>query len=88
VDVQESLEQALRSSEPVSELRALAVRLFAEGQTNEAVLAFEAARQRLWEEQREADEEAVMEGMDFLVGWCAPHMKLPDPAPLAPEVKP
>jgi hypothetical protein len=90
VGVQDSLEQALHSPEPVNELRALALRLFAEGQTKEAVVAsFEAVRQRLREEQREADEDAVMDVMDFLVGWCAPHVKLPaDQTSLAPEVKP
>jgi hypothetical protein len=88
--VQDSLEQALRSAEPLNELRALIQTLFAEGQTKAAILAsFEAARQRLRVEQREADEDAVTDAMDFLVGWCAPHMKLSgDPTSLAPEVKP
>jgi hypothetical protein len=26
---------------------------------------------------READEDMVMDVMDFLMGWCSPHMKLP-----------
>jgi hypothetical protein len=26
---------------------------------------------------READEDAITDVMDFLVGWCSPHMKLP-----------
>jgi hypothetical protein len=88
--VQDSLEQALRSPEPVNALRALALQLFAEGQTKAAIVAsFEAARQRLRAEQREADEDTVMDAMDFPVGWCSPHMKLSgDPSPLAPEVKP
>jgi hypothetical protein len=26
---------------------------------------------------RETEEDPVMDVMDFLVGWCSPHMKLP-----------
>jgi hypothetical protein len=79
----ESLEQALRSSEPVSALRALALQLLSGGQRKEAVLAlFESARQQLREANRAADEDAVMDVMDCLAGWCSPHMKLPpDPVP-------
>lgn len=74
----ESLEQALRLPEPVSQLRSLALRLFSEGQDRAQVLErFEAARQQLRQAGREADEDAVMDVMDFLVGWCSPHMKLP-----------
>lgn len=87
--VHDFLEQALHSPEPVNELRALALRLFAEGQTKDAVVAsFEVARQRLREEQREADEDVVMDVMDFLVGWCSPHMKVPtDSTPVASSLE-
>jgi hypothetical protein len=94
----EELEQALGSAEPVSELRALAARLIAQGREREAVLQlFEAARGRLRKADREKDEDAVLDVMDFLVGWCSPHMEIPlseasngaraipDPAPRAGE---
>jgi hypothetical protein len=74
---EESIEQALRSADPVGELRSLAERLIAQGHNKAAILAlFEQARQRLREGDREADEDAVMDVMDFLTGWCSPHMKL------------
>ncbi len=74
---EELIEQALRSKEPVSELRSLAQRLLSQGQDQAAILAlFERVRQRLRQESREADEDAVMDVMDFLTGWCSPHMKL------------
>ena len=72
------IEHALRSTEPVNELRALVLSLMAEGQSQDAILQiFEGARQELRQADREADEDAVTDVMDFLVGWCSPHMKLP-----------
>jgi hypothetical protein len=75
--LEESIEQALHSQDPVGELRSLAQRLISQGQDQAAILAlFEHVRQRLRHENREADEDAVMDVMDFLMGWCSPHMKL------------
>jgi hypothetical protein len=72
------IERALRSAEPLNELRGLVLSLMAEGQSRDAVLQlFECARQELRRADREADEDAVTDVMDFLVGWCSPHMKLP-----------
>ena len=76
------IEQALRGGDPVNELRNLALHLLATGQTREAILEFfERARQHLRLAGRETDEDAVMDGMDFLVGWCSPHMNLPPEQP-------
>ncbi len=76
--IDQRIEQALRSSEPVHELRNLVLQLFAEGQSREAILElFEGTRQQLRQADRETEEDAVMDVMDFLVGWCSPHMKLP-----------
>jgi hypothetical protein len=73
----ESIEQALRSPEPANKLRSLVEQRFAKGEDKATVLAaFENARQELRQAGREADEDAVMDVMDFLVGWCSPHMKL------------
>ena len=80
--IDERIEKALRSSAPVNELRSLALNLLATGQTREAVMdLFEIARQQSRQFDREADEDAVMDVMDFLVGWCSPHMKLPPEQP-------
>jgi hypothetical protein len=80
--IDERIEKALQSNEPVNELRNVALRLLADSQTREAVLElFERARQQLRQADREAEEEAVTDVMDFLVGWCSPHMKLPPEQP-------
>ena len=72
------IERALRSTAPVNELRSLVLSLMAEGQSRDAILQlFEGARQELRNADREADEDAVTDVMDFLVGWCSPHIKLP-----------
>jgi hypothetical protein len=72
-----SIDQALRSPEPAQNLRLLAKELYSRGVLSTSVLAmFEEARQALREAGREADEDAVMDVMDYLVGWCSPHMKL------------
>ena len=72
------IEQALRANNPVKELRDLTLHLLANGQTRDAILElFERARQQLRQADRETEEDAVMDAMDFLVGWCSPHMKLP-----------
>lgn len=66
------IEQALASSEQVRSLRDLVLTFFAEGQSRESVLdLFERARQELRAANRETAEDAVMDVMDFLVGWCS-----------------
>jgi len=37
---------------------------------------FEQTRRQLREAGRDREEEVVLEIMDFLVGWCSPHMNL------------
>jgi hypothetical protein len=76
--VDECLEQALHSAEPVDQLRSLVLRLLSQGQDKATVLErLEQMRRQLREADREADEDAVMDVMDFLLGWCSPHMRLP-----------
>jgi len=80
--IDQRIEKALQANEPVNELRNVARNLFADGQTREAVVdLFEHARQQLRQANREAEEDAVMDVMDLLVGWCSPHMKLPPEQP-------
>jgi hypothetical protein len=69
--IDERIEKALSSNAPVQELRNLASHLLAQGQT----------RHTLRQADREAEEDAVMDVMDVLVGWCSPHMKLPPEQP-------
>jgi hypothetical protein len=55
----------------------LAAELLRSGQDRDGVYdLFESARAALLEADREADEDAVMDVMDFLTGWCSPRMKL------------
>jgi hypothetical protein len=76
--IDQRIEQALRSTTPVVELRSLIVHLLGDGRPRETILQlFEAAREEMRQTGREVDEEVVMDVMDFLVGWCSPHMKLP-----------
>jgi hypothetical protein len=70
-------ETALRSSDPVNELRRLAQRLLDDGSDLAVVRnAFERVRQQLRAAEREQDEDAVMDVLDFLTGWCSPHVSL------------
>lgn len=72
-------ENALASEDRVYGLRKLAQRFLEEGSRPKTILdRFEQARRGLRESGREADEDAVMDVMDFLVGWCSPHASLQD----------
>jgi hypothetical protein len=82
--IDQRIQEALRSSEPVNELRNLVLRLLTDGRTREAILELlESARQQLRQANCETDEDVVMDVMDFLVGWCSPHMKLSPELPTA-----
>jgi hypothetical protein len=82
--IDQRIQRALGSSEPVKDLRNLILQLFADGQTRESILELlEGTRQQLRKSNRETDEDAVMDGMDFLVGWCSPHMNVPPEQPIA-----
>ena len=70
-------EEALASSHPLWELRGVVRGLLADGHGREDVLAdFERFRLVLQAAEREADEDIVLEVMDFLAGWCSPHVRL------------
>ncbi len=72
-------EEALRSGDRVGALRKLAQRLLDEGSEPLVLRAqFEQVRQELRKAAREDDEDPVMDVLDFLTGWCSPHMKLQD----------
>ncbi len=77
MNLDDVFDAALRSSNPTTELRAVAVRFADEGYDSARLLAlFEGQRKRLREAGREADEDVVTDVMDFILGWCAPHMKV------------
>jgi hypothetical protein len=70
-------EDALQSETPFERLWHLARILAAEGHAPPAVLElFEQARTRLQAQQREQDEDVLLDVMDCIVGWCGEHMAL------------
>jgi hypothetical protein len=75
---EEQLEATLHSSQPPEELRSLVLRLHAEGFDQAAILErFENVRRQLREAGREKEEDAILDVMDLITGWCSPSMKLP-----------
>jgi hypothetical protein len=73
----ERFEEALQATDPVAALRALALALNAEGWRKADVLhLFESYQAQLRDSGREAEEDAVLDVLDFLTGWCSPHMKI------------
>jgi hypothetical protein len=79
------LEQCLAAPNALQRLRDLIEKLYTQGQTQPMILElFEAARRQLRQAGRERDEDTLTEAMDFLIGWCSPHMDLAGP----PQPKP
>jgi hypothetical protein len=77
MQVDPRIEQTLRSAEPLGQLRSLVGHLRAQGLQQQTILdLFEQARQQLRQAGRNREEDTIMEVMDFLVGWCSPHMSL------------
>lgn len=74
---QKCFNDALNSPEPIWSLREAVQDLLTRGQMQEVVLAeLENFQDMLQEEEREEDEDVVLEVMDFLTGWCSPHMTI------------
>lgn len=79
-DVEQRLSELVSSTPPARlmfPLRDVARDALAQGYEKDALIEdFESMRARLDEQGEEEREDAVMEVMDFLYGWCSPHMKL------------
>jgi len=72
-----SLDEALNSPIPLQRLRELMQRFLAQGMDRHALLdLLERNRKPLRDAGREADEDLLLEVMDFLAGWCNPTNKL------------
>ena len=75
---EDEVESALAQPSSLLVMRELAARLLSQGHPRDDVLQrFDAARLRLREQGRPGDEDVVTDVMDFIVGWCSPHMRLP-----------
>jgi hypothetical protein len=83
--IEERLEHALATDQPALALRSLAGELSQEGRTRQEIYtALESllVRLRAHPGSRESQEDAVLEVMDSLTGWCHPG------AELLPEERP
>jgi hypothetical protein len=74
------MDAAVHSAAPLAELRSLVRQELEASVPPEQVLEkLEALRSRLPADE-EAEEDVVLDVMDFVTGWCSPHMRLVDGA--------
>jgi len=72
-----AIHAALRSDEPLDNLRRAVDGQLSAGVSREAINArLEVVRSELRAEGREDDEDVVLDVMDFVTGWSSPHMRL------------
>ena len=77
ITTDELFEAALASVEPVWELRGVIRGRLADGHDRDMLLHdLEALQLDLREAGRDVDEDAVLEVMDFVVGWSSPLTRL------------
>lgn len=68
---------AFRADQPLWELREVVKSLLAASYDRQVVIEdLTAFALELRAAGREADEDIVFDVLDFLTGWCSPHMKL------------
>ncbi|HSD83887.1 MAG TPA: hypothetical protein VLG46_08515 [Anaerolineae bacterium] len=73
----EQLDAALKTERPMTCLRELLRDLIAQGEEREFLLGeLENYRHVLRKAGRDADEDIILEVMDFLVGFCGPGMEI------------
>jgi hypothetical protein len=77
MDSVQQFEKALQGGQPTTCLREVVRGLLAQGYTRQTVLdELETFRRLLQQSGRLEDEDVVLEVLDFLAGWCSPHMAL------------
>jgi hypothetical protein len=77
MQIEEQFSEALRSDQPTLRLRDVIIDLLAHGQTRDVIATeLENYRNHLQDQGRSDDEDAVLDAMDFLQGWCSPQMKI------------
>jgi hypothetical protein len=76
--LEDRFEKALHSANPVESLRNLVVGLSSEGYDKPQIVELFEQRLTLIQSDpaREAEADAMRDVLDFLIGWCSPHMKL------------
>ena len=76
-EIQQQFSAALSSERPLECLRTVVQALIEQGHERPSIeRELEDFRIRLQQEGRDQDEDIVLDVMDFLVGWCSPHMKV------------
>ena len=84
--IQAEIRAAAQSSEPLDSLREIVLRLSASGRSKTEIYGlFEGAMLAVREEHDGADsseEDAIMDAMDLLAGFCSPHAALLPDEPL------
>jgi len=69
--------EALAMPNPIRSLRGTVERLLAQGQSRTELIAeLEQFREVLRQSDQDDAEDAVLDVMDFVVGWASPHMKV------------
>jgi hypothetical protein len=77
VSITDEFNAALASGEGLEGLRSAVERELRSGVPREHVIAqLEALRSDLREDGRDADDDVVLEVLDFVTGWCSPQMRL------------
>ena len=77
MQIDAQFDAALHSSQPLIQLRATISALLDQDWTRDELLTqLETFRVTLSADGRDQDEDTVLEAMDFLVGWCSPHLKV------------
>ncbi|HEY8598603.1 MAG TPA: hypothetical protein VIL85_09245 [Thermomicrobiales bacterium] len=77
MQIDEQFDAALHSPQPLMQLRATVSALLDQDWTRDELLEqLELFRETLSTDGRDQDEDTVLEAMDFLVGWCSPHLKV------------
>jgi hypothetical protein len=77
MEINDLLENALKSEDPFNQLRSLLRELLNNGYEREKLkLELDIFRKFLLSKEREEDFELINDMLSFLEGWCGPHMVL------------
>jgi hypothetical protein len=77
MSITDEFNAALASGDGLTGLRSAAERELQAGSPRERVVAqLEALRTDLRAAGRDADDDVVLEVLDFVTGWCSPHVRL------------
>jgi hypothetical protein len=77
MSITDEFNAALASGDGLTGLRSAAARELQAGIPRERVVAqLEALRTDLRAAGRDADDDVVLEVLDFVTGWCSPHVRL------------